>query len=135
MPPGAPGARSARSATRSVGSWCPRARSRPRAALPPAAPGLLPVVPCRPPHDRPPSQPSPSPRAEVPAMTAPAIPDLVLESVAIDSLVPDPANPRRIEEPELEALTRSVSRWGMVQPVLARREDRVVIGGHQRLLA
>ena len=68
-------------------------------------------------------------------MTAPAIPDLVLESVAIDSLVPDPANPRRIDDEELESLTRSVTRWGMVQPVLARREDRVVIGGHQRLLA
>jgi DNA modification methylase len=68
-------------------------------------------------------------------MTTPAIPDLVIEPVPIGSLVPDPANPRRIDEDEFDALTRSVTRWGMVQPILARRSDRVVIGGHQRLLA
>jgi DNA modification methylase len=58
-----------------------------------------------------------------------------VEQVAIDDLRPDPANPRRISSAELEALTRSLGEWGFVQPVLARREDRVVIGGHQRLLA
>jgi DNA modification methylase len=60
---------------------------------------------------------------------------LTIEHVDIDSLHPDPANPRRIAAAELEALTRSLKEWGFVQPVLARREDRVVIGGHQRLLA
>jgi DNA modification methylase len=58
-----------------------------------------------------------------------------VEQVAIDDLRPDPANPRRISARELEALTRSLREWGFVQPVLARREDRVVVGGHQRLLA
>jgi ParB-like chromosome segregation protein Spo0J len=58
-----------------------------------------------------------------------------LEHVDIESLRPDPANPRRISDAELEALTRSVHEWGFVQPVLVRREDRAVIGGHQRLLA
>jgi ParB-like chromosome segregation protein Spo0J len=58
-----------------------------------------------------------------------------IEHVDIESLRPDPANPRRISDADLEALTRSVREWGFVQPVLARREDRVVIGGHQRLLA
>jgi DNA modification methylase len=58
-----------------------------------------------------------------------------VEQVAIDDLRPDPANPRRISEAELEALTRSLREWGFVQPVLARREDKTVIGGHQRLLA
>ncbi len=58
-----------------------------------------------------------------------------VEQVAIDTLRPDPANPRRIGEAELEALTRSIGEWGLVQPVLARRADRVVIGGHQRLVA
>jgi len=58
-----------------------------------------------------------------------------VEQVAIDDLRPDPANPRRISAAELEALTRSLREWGFVQPVLARREDRVVIGGHQRLVA
>jgi DNA modification methylase len=60
---------------------------------------------------------------------------LVVEQVPIDSLRPDPANPRRIDDDELESLTRSLRQFGFVQPVLARREDRVVIGGHQRLVA
>src|SRR5436190_13445711 len=58
-----------------------------------------------------------------------------VEQVAIDDLRPDPANPRRIAEDELEALTRSLRSFGFVQPVLARREDRIVVGGHQRLVA
>ncbi|MGE0227606.1 MAG: site-specific DNA-methyltransferase [Dehalococcoidia bacterium] len=62
-------------------------------------------------------------------------PDVQVEQVDIDSLRPDPANPRRISESELEALTRSLREFGFVQPVLVRREDRTVIGGHQRLLA
>ena len=65
----------------------------------------------------------------------PAVPSLAVELVAIDPLHPDPANPRRITDDELESLTRSMRQWGFVQPVLARREDSVVIGGHQRLVA
>jgi ParB-like chromosome segregation protein Spo0J len=60
---------------------------------------------------------------------------LTIEQVPIDSLHPDPANPRRISEEELDSLERSIRQFGFVQPVLARREDRVVIGGHQRLVA
>src|SRR5690606_18352529 len=55
--------------------------------------------------------------------------------VAIDDLRPDPANPRRISDQQLEALTKSLKEYGFVQPVLARREDKTVIGGHQRLTA
>jgi hypothetical protein len=58
-----------------------------------------------------------------------------VEEVPIDSLRPDPANPRRISEDELDTLERSLRQFGFVQPVLARREDRTVIGGHQRLVA
>jgi DNA modification methylase len=60
---------------------------------------------------------------------------LTIEQVHIDDLRPDPANPRRIGERELEALTRSLKEFGFVQPVLVRRSDNVVIGGHQRLIA
>ncbi|MHB8376670.1 MAG: site-specific DNA-methyltransferase [Dehalococcoidia bacterium] len=67
----------------------------------------------------------------MPARTEP----MTIEHVAIDDLRPDAANPRRISDAELEALTRSVREWGFVQPVLVRRADRTVIGGHQRLLA
>jgi DNA modification methylase len=64
-----------------------------------------------------------------------AIRPLTIEQVAIDQLRPDPANPRRISEDELDSLERSLRQFGFVSPVLARREDRTVIGGHQRLLA
>ncbi len=60
---------------------------------------------------------------------------LTVEHVPIDTLVPDPANPRRISDAELEALTRSLQQFGMVDPIIARRKDRRVIGGHQRLVA
>jgi DNA modification methylase len=69
-------------------------------------------------------------------MTTPAsLPSLTVDEVPIDDLRPDPANPRRISEDELDALERSLRQFGFVQPVLARREDRTVIGGHQRLVA
>ena len=68
-------------------------------------------------------------------MTTTALPSLVVDQVAIDDLRPDPSNPRRIGEDELDALERSLRQFGFVQPVLARREDRTVIGGHQRLVA
>ena len=63
------------------------------------------------------------------------VPALTVEQVPIDVLHPDPANPRRIGEEELDALERSLRQFGFVQPVVARREDATVIGGHQRLVA
>jgi len=60
---------------------------------------------------------------------------LTVEQVAIDLLRPDPANPRRIGDQELDALELSLRQFGFVQPVLARREDHTVIGVHQRLVA
>src|SRR5665647_3435319 len=69
-------------------------------------------------------------------MTTPtSLPSLTVDEVPIDDLRPDPANPRRIGEDELDALERSLRQFGFVQPVLARREDRTGIGGHQRLVA
>ena len=60
---------------------------------------------------------------------------LTVEQLPIDDLHPDPLNPRRIEEAELAALTRSIATFRVVDPVLTRRGDRRVIAGHQRLLA
>jgi DNA modification methylase len=59
----------------------------------------------------------------------------VVEDVPIDSLVLDPANPRQIDAAMLDALSASVREFGMVQPVIARRVDRTIIAGHQRLVA
>lgn len=58
-----------------------------------------------------------------------------IEQLPIGELRPDPANPRRISDQELEALTRSIREFGLIDPIIARREDKTVIGGHQRLLA
>jgi DNA modification methylase len=58
-----------------------------------------------------------------------------IEQLPIGELRPDPANPRRISDQELETLTRSISEFGLIDPIIARREDKMVIGGHQRLLA
>ena len=60
---------------------------------------------------------------------------LTVEQMPIADLHPDPGNPRRIEEDELAALTRSIATFGVVDPVLARHGDRRVIAGHQRLVA
>src|SRR5450756_575370 len=68
-------------------------------------------------------------------ITPTTLPSLTVVEVPIDDLRPDPANPRRISEDKLDALERSLRQFGFVQPVLARKEDRTVIGGHQRLLA
>lgn len=57
------------------------------------------------------------------------------EHIPLDQLRPDPANPRRISEEDFDALERSIRQFGFVEPVIARREDATVIGGHQRLLA
>ena len=58
-----------------------------------------------------------------------------VDHLPIGDLHPDPANPRRISDEELESLTRSIRQFGMPEPIVARREDLTVIGGHQRLLA
>ena len=73
--------------------------------------------------------------ARRPAPTSATDARLSVEHVAIETLRPDPANPRRIGDAELEALTRSIREFGFVDPVIARREDSSVIGGHQRLVA
>ena len=60
---------------------------------------------------------------------------LRVEQVASGDLKPDPTNPRRIPEAELDALARSIEDFGPVDPIIARNEDQTVISTHQRLLA
>jgi len=60
---------------------------------------------------------------------------IAIQHLHIDELRPDPTNPRRISDEELEALTRSIKEFGLVDPIVARAEDKTVIGGHQRLVA
>ena len=51
---------------------------------------------------------------------------LEITHLPIGDLRPDPANPRRISDEELESLTRSIREFGLIDPIIARREDKVV---------
>lgn len=59
---------------------------------------------------------------------------LAVVELEIDELRPDPAHPRRMNDREIEALTRSIRARGFVRPILVRKGDRVVIDGHQCLV-
>jgi len=60
---------------------------------------------------------------------------LHVEYVRADSLRPAPYNPRRISAKALKRLAALLDEHGFVDPVIARKQDRLVIGGHQRLRA
>ncbi len=49
---------------------------------------------------------------------------ITLEHVTIEDLRPDPFNPRRISDAELEVLIRGIQEFGLVDPIIARRDDR-----------
>jgi DNA modification methylase len=67
-------------------------------------------------------------------MTATSVP-IAIEHVDIERLHPDGANPRTIKDADVEALTRSIVEFGLIDPIIARLQDGMVIGGHQRLVA
>ena len=56
-----------------------------------------------------------------------------IEYVAPAKLAPAPYNPRNIDPSALKALERGITEFGLVDPIIARRSDGLVIGGHQRL--
>lgn len=57
---------------------------------------------------------------------------LQIEHVPLSSLKPDPTNPRRISEAAKARLKRGLERFGEVMPLVVRKRDRLIIGGHQR---
>ena len=58
-----------------------------------------------------------------------------IEMVEPGKLVLAPYNPRTIEDEALRRLVVLLDTYGFVDPIIARREDGLVIGGHQRLRA
>tara|TARA_R100000458_G_C8275533_1_gene250624 strand:- start:1104 stop:1697 length:594 start_codon:yes stop_codon:yes gene_type:complete len=52
-----------------------------------------------------------------------------------EELKPYIGNPRSITDEEMQKLKRSLKQFGFIDPVIARQEDNMVIGGHQRLVA
>jgi len=53
--------------------------------------------------------------------------------VAIEKLNPAPYNPRKISDRALSGLQSSISRFGMVEPIVWNKLTGNVVGGHQRL--
>jgi DNA modification methylase len=62
-------------------------------------------------------------------------PDLIIKRVAIDSLHPDPANARKHDERNLDAIRASLLRFGQREPIVVQARTQRVIGGHGRLTA
>ena len=60
---------------------------------------------------------------------------LRVEHVPVSRLRPWPENPRLMPEAEMVKLRRSLQTFGFVEPLVVRRSDQLVIGGHQRLEA
>lgn len=60
---------------------------------------------------------------------------LHIEQVPVDALQPSDHNPRRMDAEERAKLERSIAEFGLVDPIIVRREGHDVIGGHQRLVA
>lgn len=56
-----------------------------------------------------------------------------IEHVPINELKPAGYNPRTMTEEARKRLTRSLEEFGFIDPIIARRSDKLVIGGHQRL--
>ena len=63
------------------------------------------------------------------------MPQFQLEYVDPAALNPAPWNPRKIDTDALKRLATLLDEHGFVDPVIVRRSDRLIIGGHQRLTA
>lgn len=55
--------------------------------------------------------------------------------VRLGDLKFDERNPRDISVGEMSALKRSIAQYGFVEPVVVRKENNLIIGGHQRATA
>ncbi len=58
-----------------------------------------------------------------------------VEIVDIESLIPDPQNARKHDAKNLAAIRGSIKQFEMVEPLIVRRSNNVVIGGNGRLAA
>jgi len=60
---------------------------------------------------------------------------ITYEERELSSIVPDPDNPRTITDAAMRSLTKSVKRFGLVQPIVINSTTGHVVGGHQRVVA
>lgn len=55
--------------------------------------------------------------------------------MALADLRPAAYNPRVISEESMAGLTKSIERFGLVEPIVVNRRNNTIIGGHQRVAA
>jgi ParB-like nuclease domain len=72
---------------------------------------------------KPPVKPKPTLKIGLPAM------------VPLTSLRGADYNPREITRQQMNALKRSIEEFGLVEPLVVRKEDNLLAGGHQRVAA
>ena len=60
--------------------------------------------------------------------------EIAAEYIDIDTLTPHPDNPR-INDHAVEELAGSIKRFGFASPIIARKEDSMIIAGHTRYKA
>jgi ParB-like chromosome segregation protein Spo0J len=58
-----------------------------------------------------------------------------IEQVHIDELIPAPYNPRRMDEVQFNGLKASLKVFGIVEPVVANKRNKHIVGGHMRVEA
>lgn len=58
-----------------------------------------------------------------------------IQHVRPSLLKPAGYNPRTMTDKARAALKRGIARYGVVDPIIARRKDKLVVAGHQRLVA
>ena len=61
------------------------------------------------------------------------IPCHEIATMAVAALKPAPYNPRRIAPAAMAGLTKSLERFGDVQPIVWNKRSGLVVAGHQRL--
>ncbi len=58
-----------------------------------------------------------------------------IDMVPVDRLKPASYNPRKMTDEARARLEAGIKEFGLVDPILARQEDGLILGGHQRLQA
>jgi ParB-like chromosome segregation protein Spo0J len=61
--------------------------------------------------------------------------EISITQVSTETLIPADYNPREMDDQSFARLKRGIENFGLVDPIIARRSDNMVIGGHQRLRA
>lgn len=59
--------------------------------------------------------------------------DLNIQEIQIKDLKPAPYNPRDINDEALDGLESSLTRFGIVEPIIWNQKTGFIVGGHQRL--